>query len=595
MRTDDRRDPRPGRPGDPRPPARPVPVVRPGPDAARPARRRRPGRRAGCPRDVQPDLARPAAPPDRRPLRGRPRPRPGRQQRRPRPRRRGHRLDLVPGPHGGGPARGDRRGHDPPSRHVPRDPRPARDVPRPAAQARPGCPRRGRSAGSARTAPGATTAIPAAASGRRATTRAIGARREDRSRLPVHLPGGRRRRPARPVPVREPAPRRPRRPDHHREPRPAALVRGRHHPPRDRLLGADERVGRHADVLAALHRPGQPDAGRGAVRPAPLPRAVRAVPVAVPAARVHERQRGDVPRLRRLLAVVRARQPGHARPCGPAPRPRRGQRGRPPLHRPVLPGRLQGHPERRRRPALCERRPDRALAGRHAEHPVRRAARTAQGPAPPAEGPAHPAQGRLRHAIARRGFRATGTRSAAVRGHTGPPGRRVPRSRQRRGEGPAVPDRGHLRLARDRRRIVRDRAAGGDGRRARRSSPRTSTATRASSGAGARACSSRRATRRASPRRSCDCSTTRSCGPRWARPARPGPRTSAGRGSRPRSRSTTASSSAGWPRAAPCRPASVPRSLRRRRRSGPGRPHRCRPPRRRPATSALASRQDQVE
>ena len=92
--------------------------------------------------------------------------------------------------------------------------------------------------GSARTGPVAITAIPAVASGHPGTTPAIGARHEDRSGLSVHLPGGRRRRPARPVPVREPAPRRPRCPDHHREPRPAALVRGRHHPPRDRLLGA---------------------------------------------------------------------------------------------------------------------------------------------------------------------------------------------------------------------------------------------------------------------------------------------------------------------------------------------------------------------
>ena len=343
---------------------------------------RRSGGPPGRARDLQPDLARPAAAPDGRPLRRRARPRPGRQQRRPRPRRRRDRLDLVPGPHRGRPAGGDRRAA-----------RPAITASfhetlgqlgtfrRPAPQARPGRPRRGHAAGSARTARGATTATPAGGSDHRATTPATGARHEDRPRLPVHLPGGRRRRPARPVPVREPAPARPRRPDHHRQPRPAALVRGRHHPPRDRLLGADQRLGRHADVLAALHRPGPADAGRGAVRPAPLPRAVRAVPVAVPAARIHERQRRDVPRLCRLLAVVRARQPGHARPCRPAPRSHRGQRRRPPLHRPVLPGRLQGHPQRRRCAALRQRRPDRALAGRDAEPPVRRAARAAQGPA----------------------------------------------------------------------------------------------------------------------------------------------------------------------------------------------------------------------
>ena len=54
------------------------------------------------------------------------------------------------------------------------------------------------------------------------------------------------------------------------------------------------------------------DARARAVRRPPLPRAVRAVPVALPAARVDERQRRDVPRLRRLLAVVRVRQPGAA-------------------------------------------------------------------------------------------------------------------------------------------------------------------------------------------------------------------------------------------------------------------------------------------
>ncbi len=41
-------------------------------------------------------------------------------------------------------------------------------------------------------------------------------------------------------------------------------------------------------------------------------------------------------------------------------------RGRPPLHRPLLPGRLQGHPQRRRRRPLPARRAARALAGRDA-------------------------------------------------------------------------------------------------------------------------------------------------------------------------------------------------------------------------------------
>ena len=82
----------------------------------------------------------------------------------------------------------------------------------------------------------------------------------------------------------------------------------------------------------------------------------------------------------------------------------------------------------------------------------------------------------------------------------GPPGRRIPGARQRRREGPAVPDGRRLRVPGDRRRIVRDRAARGDGRRDARSSARTSTATRASSGAAARACWSRRASPRSSRR-----------------------------------------------------------------------------------------------
>ena len=81
-------------------------------------------------------------------------------------------------------------------------------------------------------------------------------------------------------------------------------------------------------------------------------------------------------------------------------------------------------------------------------------------------------------------------RGAALRGDAAARRRRVPRPGQRRGEGPALPDGRRLRLAGDRRRVVRDRPARGDGRRARRSSRPTSTATRASSGAAARHSSS---------------------------------------------------------------------------------------------------------
>ena len=135
------------------------------------------------------------------------------------------------------------------------------DVRAAAAKARPGRPRRGRAAGSAATAPDATTATPAAASGRRATS-AVAERRERVAPMKIGLvcpyiyPESGRRRPARPVPLREPAPARPRRPDHHRQPRPAARVRGRHPAHRRRLQHADQRLGRDADVLAALHQPG---------------------------------------------------------------------------------------------------------------------------------------------------------------------------------------------------------------------------------------------------------------------------------------------------------------------------------------------------
>ena len=319
---------------------------------------------------------------------------------------------------------------------------------------------------------------------------------EDRPRLPVRLPAAGRGHPARPVPLREPPPARPRRPDHHQQPRPAALVRGRHHPDRRRLLDADQRLGRDAHVLAALHQPGPRDARARAVRPAPLPRAVRAVPVALPAARVDERQRGDLPRLRRLLAVVRARQPGHARPRGAAPRPDRGQRGRAPLHRPLLPGRLQGHPQRRRRPALRRRGPDRPLAGRHAEPAVRRPARAAQGPARPARrrsaSCARPATTRACSSWAR-------GRRSAKRGATWPRAASRASSSSAASATPRRPSCSGPPTSSCRRRPAASRSGSSCSRRwppGRRSSARTSTATRASSAAVARACWCRRASPR---------------------------------------------------------------------------------------------------
>ena len=79
------------------------------------------------------------------------------------------------------------------------------------------------------TAPAATTATPAAPGGRRGTSpdrEAGGRAREDRARLAVRLPAAGRRDPARPLPVREPPPARPRRPDPDLVPRPPARSEG---------------------------------------------------------------------------------------------------------------------------------------------------------------------------------------------------------------------------------------------------------------------------------------------------------------------------------------------------------------------------------
>ena len=72
-------------------------------------------------------------------------------------------------------------------------------------------------------------------------------------------------------------------------------------------------------------------------------------------------------------------------------------------------------------------RPDRALAGRHAQPAVRRAARAAQGPAGPAQGIPPAAQDRLRLPAPGGGLRAAGTRGPALRGDPPAQRRRVPR------------------------------------------------------------------------------------------------------------------------------------------------------------------------
>ena len=241
-----------------------------------------PARPAGRDRDVQPHRARPLLARAGRPLRRGPRPVPDRQQRRPRGRRRGIGLDELPGP--------DRRTTSAPrSSRAPRPITAASTAPQASS---------GRSAGScgsaaatraprlaagcAATARAATTAIRAGTTGRRASsprTRS-GTRDEDRPRLPVRVPAARRRDPARPVPLREPAPARPRRPHPDVVPRAPARVRGRRHPPRQGVLDAGQRVRRDGDAVAPLHLAGAGGAGPGAVRRPPLPRAVRAVPLA---------------------------------------------------------------------------------------------------------------------------------------------------------------------------------------------------------------------------------------------------------------------------------------------------------------------------
>ena len=113
--------------------------------------------------------------------------------------------------------------------------------------------------------------------------------------------------------------------------------------------------------------------------------------------------------------------------------------------------------------ALPPRRPGGPLAGRHREHPVRRAVRAPQGRARPAAGVPDPAQDRLRVPAAPRRRRAAGARGPPLHRDPPAPRRRVPGAGLRRREGAAVPDRGRVRVAGDRPRVVRDRAARGDG------------------------------------------------------------------------------------------------------------------------------------
>ena len=130
-----------------------------------------PARSAGRARDVQPHDARPAGAQARDPVRGRARAGAPRQQRCPCARRDRVRLDDLPRPRRRRPAPGDRGPDDRARRHLPPDRRAARDV-RPAApQAWPGREGRARRARCAATAPVATTGTPAAGCDRPASSR----------------------------------------------------------------------------------------------------------------------------------------------------------------------------------------------------------------------------------------------------------------------------------------------------------------------------------------------------------------------------------------------------------------------------------------
>ena len=394
-------------------------------------------------------------------------PGPGRQQRRPRVRGDRHRLDDVPGPH-----RGRRCGppswrETTPPRELPRHGGAARDVRAPAAQVRPRragrgrrpvAPRRHRPGSRLPGRPPPAAALPA---GRRR-----GPAGEDRARLAVRLPAAGRRHPARPLPLREPAAARPRRPDPDLVPRPAARVRGRRDPPRQGLLDAGQRLG------------GDGDASRSATS-----RQVR---------EVLERERFDVLHFHEpfvpflSLVILRESQSVNIATFhaygGWSPAYEFGSRvmggyadrlhGRIAVSAAArhfidryFPGDYKVIPngvdvERFRRAVPVARWQDGT-----AEHPVRRAVRAAQGRARPPAGLPDPAQDRLRLPAAAGRRRAAGARGAAL--HRDPPAARrgVPGPRHGRREGAAVPDGRRLRLAGHRARVVRHRAARGDGRR----------------------------------------------------------------------------------------------------------------------------------
>ena len=198
------------------------------------------------------------------------------------------------------------------------------------------------------------------------------------------------------------------------------------------------------------------------------------------------------PRATRSAAGRSARSPQ------PAPRPDRRQRRRPPFRRPLLPGRLQGHPQRRG-PAAASPRRSRSPAGRTATPNILFVGRLEQrkGAAPPAQGvPRGPPDG-PRRPPPRRGRRPAGARGSTLRHDAPSPGRRVP------GASDATRRRSSSygrRTSTSRRPPVASASGSSCSRRwrpARPSSAATSTATRASSSAASRRSSCRRGDRSA--------------------------------------------------------------------------------------------------
>ena len=261
-------------------------------------------------------------------------------------------------------------------------------------------------------------------------------RREDRPRLAVRLPAARVASPSMSAPLREPPAARPRRPDHHvarhglqRSSEGDVIRIGKG------FSDADQRLRGHAHGVAPVTSAMSATSSTASASTCSTStsRSCRSCPLAT-ASRVAERQHrarstptaGFVPR-------VPVRQPRSCAPMRPGSTAGSRSVGRgPPLHRPLLPGRLQGHPQRRGcRAFTSARSPSRAGRTGRANILFVGPPRAPQGPARPAQGlprssarPAAtpPAPGRLRPA---------GAGGAPVRGDPAVCGRGVPGPRRR--------------------------------------------------------------------------------------------------------------------------------------------------------------------